>query len=187
MLICIASVIYVVIENHIIGAILFAFGLLSVLGLRLNLLTGKAVDYRKYTPSKMLLFLLGNTIGCAIISFISLLSSKSAQINEFAYDLCSSKFSKSILALFASGVLCGILMALAVRINRIDNNNVAKTFVVVSCVAGFILIGGEHCIADIGYMMLGKFITSDAIIKIVFIVIGNVVGSIMIGELYGYG
>ena len=78
-----------------------------------------------------------------------------------------------------------MLMAIAVCVNRDGRNNVAKTFVAVICVAGFILMGGEHCIADIGYMMLGKYISTSALVKMAFIIAGNVIGSILVGELKG--
>ena len=66
-LICLASVLYVSLENHIVGAVMFAFGLVSVFELQANLFTGKAVDSCKYGFKKMALFLFGNTIGCAIV------------------------------------------------------------------------------------------------------------------------
>ena len=78
-----------------------------------------------------------------------------------------------------------MLMAIAVCVNRDGRNNVSKTFVAVICVAGFILMGGEHCIADIGYMMLGKYISTSALVKMAFIIAGNVIGSILVGELKG--
>lgn len=184
-LICLASVLYVSLENHIVGAVMFAFGLVSVFELQANLFTGKAVDSHKYGFKKMVLFLFGNTIGCAIVSYIALLSAKSVQIYEVANNLCSAKFSHNTLELYCSGLLCGMLMAIAVCVNRDGRNNVAKTFVAVICVAGFILMGGEHCIADIGYMMLGKYISTSALVKMAFIIAGNVIGSILVGELKG--
>lgn len=186
MMICIASVLYVIVDNHIIGAIMFAFGLLSVFELKLNLITGKAVDYRSYSLRQMAIYLMGNIIGCIIITLLSLCSTKSASINENAYNLCMSKFSIGYFNIFCSGILCGILMAIAVRVNQLGTNNITKTFVVIICIACFILIGGEHCIADISYMMLGTYITIESVIKILIIILGNMLGSIIVGEIYGY-
>lgn len=185
MMICIASTLYVAVDNHVVGAILFAFGLLTVFELKLNLFTGKAVDCKQYTFSEMSTFFIGNVIGCAIVGLFALLSTKSNQLNETAYNLCVNKFSASTISLFFSAILCGILMAIAVRTNKLGTNNVSKSFVAIVCVAAFILIGGEHCIADIGYMFLGKYITLTSAIKMFFIVLGNLVGSIIVGELYG--
>ena len=185
MMICIASTLYVAIDNHIVGAILFAFGLLTVFELNLNLFTGKAVDCKQYTFSEMFTFLIGNSIGCAIIGVFVLLSAKSNQLNETAYNLCVNKFSVSTISLYSSAILCGILMAIAVLANRIGTNNISKSFIAIVCVVAFILIGGEHCIADIGYMVLGKYITLTSAIKMAFIIVGNLMGSIIIGGLYG--
>ena len=186
MMICIASVLYVIVDNHIIGAIMFAFGLLSVFELKLNLITGKAVDYRSYSLRQMAIYLMGNIIGCIIITLLSLCSAKSASINENAYNLCMSKFSIGYFNIFCSGILCGILMAIAVRVNQLGTNNIAKAFVVITRISCFILIGGEHCIADISYMMLGTYITIGSVIKILIIILGNMLGSIIVGEIYGY-
>lgn len=186
MMICIASVLYVIVDNHIIGAIMFAFGLLSVFELKLNLITGKAVDYRSYSLRQMAIYLMGNIIGCIIITLLSLCSAKNASINENAYNLCMNKFSIGYFNIFCSGILCGILMAIAVRVNQLGVNNITKTFVIIICIACFILIGGEHCIADISYMMLGTYITIESVIKILIIILGNMLGSIIVGEIYGY-
>ncbi len=185
MMICIASALYVAIDNHVVGAILFAFGLLTVFELKLNLFTGKAVDCQQYTFYEMLTFLIGNLIGCIIIGLFVLLSTKSNQLNETAYNLCINKFSSNTVSLFFSSILCGVLMAIAVLANRIGANCIAKSFVAIICVAAFILIGGEHCIADIGYIILGKYFTLISAIKMIFIIVGNLIGSIIIGGLYG--
>lgn len=185
MMICIASALYVAIDNRVVGAILFAFGLLTVFELKLNLFTGKAVDCQQYTFYEMLTFFIGNLIGCIIIGLFVLLSTKSNQLNETAYSLCINKFSSNIVSLFFSSILCGVLMAIAVLTNRIGANCIAKSFIAIICVAAFILIGGEHCIADIGYIILGKYFTLTAAIKMIFIIVGNLIGSIIIGGLYG--
>lgn len=187
MMICLASVIYLIINNHIIGAVMFAFGLLTVFELKLNLLTGKAVNYHLYSLKDMFMFFIGNVIGCIIISTFTNLSVKSASISEVAYNLCLNKFSNDLRSLFCSSILCGILMGIAVKVNEkneITNNIISKFFIIVICVAGFILIGGEHCIADISYMMLGQFITINSTIKIIIIICGNIIGSMIVKELY---
>ena len=56
MVIAIASLLYVSVENPIIGAIIFSFGLLTVFELQLNLFTGKAVDYDKYSFFDFIVF-----------------------------------------------------------------------------------------------------------------------------------
>jgi len=183
-MICIASTLYVAVDNHVIGAILFAFGLLTVFELGLNLFTGKAVYCKQHTLSEMATFLIGNGIGCAIVGIFVSLSTKANQLTETAYNLCENKFSANLVNLFFSAILCGILMAIAVLANKIGTNVVSKSFIAIVCVATFILIGGEHCIADIGYMVLGKYITLTSAIKMAFIIVGNLIGSMIVGELY---
>lgn len=182
-IISIASLQYVLIENHIISAIFFAFGLLCIFELKLNLFTGKAVDYNNYSCINFLEILLGNTIGCFIIFIISIFSNKGDVIYNTANQLCVNKFASSYSNLFFSAVLCGILMGIAVRINQNSINNVAKTYIIIMCITIFILTGGEHCIADISYVLFGKYLSIKTIAQLVIIIIGNFIGSVGINYL----
>lgn len=186
MVIAIASLLYVSVENPIIGAIIFSFGLLTVFELQLNLFTGKAVDYDKYSFFDFIVFLFGNISGCIIISLFAWSYTKADYIYKASNFLCDKKFNNNFIVLFFSAILCGLLMGLAVRVNQNSNNQIAKTFIIIMCVAIFILIGGEHCIADISYVLFSRKITIDILIKILFLIFGNFIGSMIINTVTKY-
>lgn len=57
-------------EKNIIGAVLFSFGLLAVVGYSLKLYTGTAGFFKKGEFSQVMLILFGNLMGCAAMSLI---------------------------------------------------------------------------------------------------------------------
>ena len=56
------------------GAILFSFGLLTVVGYRLKLYTGTAGFIKKNELGQLLLILGGNIIGCLLVALLSRMS-----------------------------------------------------------------------------------------------------------------
>ena len=73
MCIGIAGLVYLSVENHIIGALLFSFGLLVIVSRGYFLYTGKVgylIPYNKGYFLILIVTLLGNIIGIAIIAFL---------------------------------------------------------------------------------------------------------------------
>ena len=58
-------------EKSIVGAVLFAFGLLTVVHYGLKLYTGTAGFIRKGEVGDLLLILIGNIIGCLAVALIA--------------------------------------------------------------------------------------------------------------------
>ena len=150
--------------NPIIGAMLFSVALLAIIKNNLMLYTGK-IGYAPQIHFKYLLaiMLVGNFIGVLLPVFM---------MHEkvlFAMEMTAlNKFSASFLSLFFYGILCGVMMFLAVLSK--------DTVITVFCIMTFILSGFEHCIADFPYLIL-QF-TPVNLAKFLCIVAGNSVGSI---------
>lgn len=70
------------------------------------------------------------------------------------------------------GILCGMLMYIAV------NYFVTAPWVTTMCVAAFILLGTNHCIADMAYMLIAyKHETMPhQLLALIGTTIGNVIG-----------
>lgn len=150
--------------NPIIGAMLFSVALLAIIKNNLMLYTGK-IGYAPRICFKYLLaiMLVGNFIGVLIPVFM---------MHEkvlFAMEITAmNKFSASFLSLFFYGILCGVMMFLAVLSK--------DTVITVFCIMTFILSGFEHCIADFPYLLLQFNLVN--FIKFLGIVLGNTFGSI---------
>ena len=178
--ISIGCIVFLTIENPVMGSLLFSIGLLTVLKFKLNLFTGKAPYICKNEPSYILftfLVWLGNFVGMGISSFLI----GQTRIKEKIIDRCISiaevKIQDNLLSLFILGVFCGAMMYIAVDtyINQSKEKNFTSGLVVVLCVSVFILAGFEHSIADMFYFMLALPV-QKWIVPLLAITAGNVVG-----------
>ena len=158
------------IENPYLGAFMFSLGLLSVFHLQLNLFTGK-VGFKTISWKNKGLIFLGNAIGMAIIIF--LYSMKSDFINKI--ELASKiKFDQPWYIMLSMGIICGMLIHIATRAK--DN-----AIITILCIMAFILIGAEHCIADLAYVYALPSIVS--ISKLLLVILGNILGARFIEEI----
>lgn len=154
------------------GALLFATGLLGILFYQMKLFTGKAgllVD-GGITLADLGIIWLGNFIGAGIGSLM-LLGIRGAELAPAARSIIENRIMAGDLENVIAGVICGILMYIATA-NWEKEKNV---FLPIMCVATFILIGGNHCVADMGYFWLADNGLTG---------IGNVL-SVSLGNLIG--
>ena len=155
------------------GALLFSFGLLTIINMQLNLYTGKIGFISSIRKDQKFLttILLFNCIGIAITVF--LYASGNPNFINIISAAAATKFAKNGSTLFINACFCGMLIHFAVK-NKI-------TILTVFAVIIFILIGAEHCIADFPYLLFNlSFIN---IFKFISIILGNSLGAIIIERL----
>ena len=78
--------------------------------------------------------------------------------------------NKNYLQIFIDGFFCGTLIHFAVKCK--------KQLMTSMAVIIFILIGAEHCIADVPYLMMNLTLTN--LLKFLLVVMGNSLGAILI-------
>jgi len=153
----------------IIGPMLFSFGLLTIINMQLNLYTGKIGFVQKLKDTPFLLtVLIFNFIGIA--ATVGLYALANGGFIPLISAAAATKFSKSIITLFINAIFCGMLIHFAVK-NKIHLFTVFAIMI-------FILIGAEHCIADFPYLLFNFSFMN--LLKFIFIIIGNSLGSILI-------
>ena len=132
--------------RDIVGSVLFAFGLLSVVNYRLRLYTGTAGFIKKGEIRLLLLILLGNIAGCLLVAMLARLSPLELQAS--AQNILEGRLAIGPLrgALLAVG--CGFIMTTAVTFAR-KGNNLPMLF----GVPLFITCGFPHCVADAFYYL----------------------------------
>ena len=157
---------YLSAPNPMIGAVLFACGLLTVRLYGLHLFTGK-VQYMLtkenpwyYYP----LILLCNFIGVVIIACWSI-----PLIHEAAQSVALVKQNQLWTDALFKGIGCGMLMSLATY-------KETPLWITVLAVATFILAGFNHCIADFYYMLTGGIFSWNLLLTIA----GNIIGGIFL-------
>ncbi|MBQ5827244.1 MAG: formate/nitrite transporter family protein [Bacteroidales bacterium] len=127
------------------GAVLFAFGLLSVVMCGAQLYTGKAGFLPLKEFPRLLLMLAGNAVGCAIAAAITLyVTNDAVQGNLAGIHAARSNASWIGLAITSAGT--GMIMTLAVYGAR-KQHYLPLLF----GVPVFILCGLPHCVADAYY------------------------------------
>ena len=155
---------YLSAPNPIIGAVIFACGLLTVRLYGLHLFTGRVqfIGTKEEPWYYYPLILICNFIGVAAIAAISYKT-----VHEPAVAIATIKFTQDPIIALVKGFGCGMLMSLATY-------KETPLWVTVLAVATFILAGFNHCIADCYYMLVGKQLSWNLLLTI----LGNVFGGI---------
>ncbi len=150
----------------VIGAVMFAFGLLTVVHFRLPLYTGTAgfIDIKKAEEWQMMfVILVGNILGCLLTSLLNIQSINSDSI-------IASRIDAGYLQCLLMGIGCGLIMTLIVKGGR-DHNQLLILF----GIPLFILLGFYHSIADAFYFFVSDM-NYEYLYYYIIIVIGNFIG-----------
>ena len=134
------------------GAILFTFGLITVVHYKYALFTGTAGFIKSFNDFCSLfgIVLLGNWLGCYITSEV--ITYAIPDITEKANSIVLSRTNVNIWQAMIRGVFCGFLMTTAVKFAR-ENRWLPLIF----AVPVFILAGFYHSIADCFYISASDY------------------------------
>lgn len=162
------------VTRDIIGSVLFAFGLLTVVGYKLKLYTGTAGFINKGEVGTLLLILLGNIFGCLLVSLMARMSPLDVQ--ESAQSVLEGRLAIGPLRGGVLAIGCGFIMTTAVTFAR-QGNNLPLLF----GVPLFIVCGFPHCVADMFYYLTVPFSfwgehLGEILLFYVSIVVGNFIG-----------
>ena len=177
LMIGIGCMVYLACSNKLVGALLFSAGLFFILSNGGSLLTGLC---GLKTPWKTLAAVLAlNTLGALIAGVLSWPSMKLAQP---AAELVANKLAANPLSWLTNGILCGMLVHLAVTGYKRTKDTPLALASVLYAIPAFIVAGFEHSIADIGYLAialpaLGLIEIVKMLCLIVVVIAGNVIGS----------
>ena len=181
--------------SKVLGAFLFPIGLILICNFGYFLYTGKICylfenkeqSYKEKIFS-LLLGLFGNFLGCLVValllrfvnrSFISEAStaqafySNNAQLFINLKSMVNTKLNYSWIEMILLGAFCGMLVYIAVEGFKSIEHHVGKYLVLILAIAGFIICGFEHSIADMFYYFLNGTFTLETFISILLCVIGN--------------
>jgi formate/nitrite transporter FocA (FNT family) len=160
--------------GSLVGAVLFSFGLLTVVGYKLKLYTGTAGFIRKNEAGELFLILLGNIIGCLCVSFLARVTP--LEIQNAAQNILEIRLRTGALSCGLLGIGCGFIMTTAVQFAR------QKQYLpLLFGVPLFIVCGFTHCVADAFYYLcvplaFWKAHALQILIVYASIVIGNLIG-----------
>lgn len=163
------GVIYLMCANKMVGALLFSFGLLTIVCQGFALYTGRVGYFREYGWASIFTTIAGNFVGTWLIARGFALSRHAVDISS----VVAPKLEDSSLSIFLLSVGCGTMMYLAV-----DSFRKSKSWLfVVMPIVIFILSGFEHSIANMFYISLAGEWGWEAIRITAIAIVGNGIGS----------
>ncbi|MDU3117993.1 MAG: formate/nitrite transporter family protein [Finegoldia magna] len=182
--IAMGGVVFLSLNNKIVGAFMFSLGLFAVCTLKYNLFTGKVGylfcnDVKTYLPWCLMVWV-GNLVGSIIVAELVRLTRVAPGIIEKSTKLVQVKADDSLISLFVLGIFCNIMVVHAVDQYLNNPHEIGKYLGIIMSIMVFILCGFEHCIADMFYIQMARMWNSQTIIALIVITLGNVLGGILI-------
>lgn len=150
------------------GAVIFAFGLISVVLSGVPLYTGKA-GVTNDIPELVLIWLF-NILGCVLLGLM--MHSLGGTPVERAADMVAGRLAQGPWRSFLRAVGCGLIIDIAVYLYK----NKGSILPVVFGVPLFILCGFYHSIADVTYLVAAWTWDADLLWYYPLIVLGNYAG-----------
>lgn len=181
---------FLAIDNKVIGSLFFTLGLFTICSRGFNLFTGK-VGYAIGKPlsyiKDLAVIWVGNLVGTGLTALLMSVTRNGAAFAEKAAGMCATKLNDSALSIFVLALFCNVLMYIAVDGFKTNNHEVGKYVGLFLCVAGFILAGFEHCIANMFYFSMAGAWSGHAIVWLIIMTAGNAVGGLLIPVFERYG
>ncbi len=179
--IAIGGTVFCACESKFVGASLFAVGLLAVCTLGLNLFTGKVCYLLDNPPSYILdcvIIWLGNLVGTAGVGLLIRMTRLSGVVDK-AFELSQVKLGDHLISIFILAIFCNMMIYLAVENYKKNPHEVGKYMAIYLGVVVFIMAGFEHCVANMFYFAAGGCWTVRALVYLLVMTLGNVVGGLV--------
>lgn len=138
---------------------------------------------------------IGNFAGSALVAAIFVMTgSASGKTADFILKVSAGKMGGAFMPLLAKGILCNILVCLAVLCALKMKSESGKLIMIFWCLYAFITSGFEHSIANMTIFSIGLMIPHPEAVSVagmfanlIPVTIGNFIGgSIVIGGSYYY-
>ena len=171
-------------ESKIVGSLLFCIGLFAILTMNFNLFTGKVCYVFENKISYLIdlvVIWIGNLAGTLLIAFMESYTRLYPALNAKAIELCKTKFADEPISWLLLGILCNILIYLAVDGYKNNEHELGKYLSIIFGVSVFVFCGFEHCVADMYYISIANAWTYAHALEVIAIVtIGNCIGGVLI-------
>ena len=172
----------------VVGAFLFAVGLLTICTRGYDLFTGKACylldqENKPVYILRLLITWLGNLCGTCLVAGIELLTGIGDGLRQTARAMVDGKLSAPLLSLFLLAALCNIFIFIAVDGYKNNPHQLGKYLSLFLGVMVFILCGTEHSIADMYYWAVSGAlfeVPGASLLRLAVISLGNVCGGLIL-------
>jgi len=198
--------------RQLLGGLTFCLGLVLVVVAGAELFTGNVLMVVAWANGKLRasdllrnwgLVLLANLIGSVLLGFLVLYSGvlglNKGLVATHALELAARKDSLNYVTAFFSGVMCNLLVCLAVWLSYAGRTVTDKILAVIFPIMTFVACGFEHSVADMYFMPLGLMLKASGVVAtglasvtfggtllhLIVVVLGNLVGgALLVGLMY---
>lgn len=193
--------------SQVLGGLVFCLGLFLVLVAGAELFTGNCLMAagglsRRYPLSGILrnwaIVYAGNAVGAILVAALLTLAAfgdmGSGAVGDAAITVAASKASLPPAAAFTRGILCNVLVCLAVWMGFAGKTVCDKLAATVLPVCAFVALGFEHSIANLFFLPFGLMLTAipggagitvgSVAMNLIFVTAGNIVGGVLVAVAY---
>lgn len=176
---------FLAIENTVVGALFFTVGLFTIVCHGFNLYTGKVCYVferdRRYLLDVAVIWL-GNLAGTWLMG-TAILHTRLASLAQRAESICQTKLGDGLGSIFLLALLCNVMIFIAVDGYNRCPHETGKYLALFLGVAGFILCGFEHCVANMFYFTVGGAWSGRTLLYLLVMSLGNAAGGVIIPGL----
>ena len=198
--------------RQLLGGLTFCLGLVLVVVAGAELFTGNVLMVVAWSRGKItggqvlrnwLLVLLANLIGSVLLAALVLYSGNlglnKGLVATHALEIAGHKDGLNYVTAFFSGVMCNLLVCLAVWLSYAGRTVADKILAVLFPIMTFVACGFEHSVADMYFTPLGLMLRASGVVApgvasvtfgdtvghLIVVILGNVVGGgLLVGLLY---
>lgn len=197
--------------QRIVGGICFCLGLALVLICGAELFTGNILMCCAKASGRIgwvgmfknwALVWVGNLVGAllvvALVYLAQVWAMNGGAVGETMVSVASGKVSPDWVTLFFKGVMCNVLVCLAVWIGFASRTVVDKVVGIILPISAFVACGFEHCVANMFFLPLAFVLNSMGIgdpglitvggilFNLSAATLGNIVGGLLVGMAYWF-
>ena len=177
----IGGVVYLSVENKIVGAFLFTIGLFIIMTTGLNLFTGKVAYIFDRSPNYLitvLMIYIGNFIGTGLVGWLMPMTRYGSGLVAAANTIVDAKLSDNFVSIFILAAFCNFVIFAACDGYHQVKHELGKYIGLFLGVAVFILCGFEHCIANMFYFTISGRWNGTTVVYLAVMTLGNIVGGV---------
>lgn len=180
--ISIGGIAFLASPSKVVGSIFFAVGLFMVCTLNLNLFTGKitvALDEKPSYILRLVVIYIGNFLGALLVGYLLRATRLGTSLMESAVAVANTKKNDGFLSVFILGIFCNIMIYLAVYGFKNFDSPIMKFMALMFGVSVFVLVGFEHCVANMFYFSFSNTWGGGAFLCLLSTTLGNIVGGLL--------
>lgn len=182
-LIGIGCAVFLSCDSRYVGALFFCVGLITICVMGYHLITGRICSSLGRGKSELIIIpvcIVANFIGCLTIGWV--FRTFVPRLVEKATLICLTKLEQAPLQTVVLGILCGILMFVAVGTFQ-RQAGVDRYLGIIFGIPTFILAGFEHSIADAVYFVTSGLPVRDWAVYVLLVLAGNMIGGMLFPAL----